>query len=223
LRSEDFFILGVFWETKGHCLGMRRRNFIKGLISGGTMFASGRMAHAWYPTQYRVGLRDEQVFQVSQSCENWCWAACCQSVFATSGFDVPQEQFVQKAFGTSTTCATATGRMIQETVDGPWVDQQGHRLIANSKVVFDRLHSISIGDPVRAIADELYHGRPMLIGTQGHAMIITYLHYSQNNNFGLNIHSMRVFDPDPIRPRIRELSAQEQRDAEFLATVWFTA
>lgn len=198
---------------------MQRRDFLKGLVSGTATCASGTAAYAWYPSYYRVGLSDAQVFKVAQSCENWCWAACCQSVFATSGFDIPQEHFVQKAFGTKETCATATGTLIRDTVTGSWVDQRGQNVVAQSQVILDRYNGVQTGDPVRAIADELYQGRPMLIGTRGHAMIITYMHYSQNANFGLNIHQLRVFDPDPTQPRMRDLSVQEQIEAEFLATV----
>ena len=90
-----------------------RRGF---LLGAGAMLATGPAAAAGYCSPFddngiqgcEVGLEIGPVVTALQECQNWCWAACIETIFALRGYRVPQQAIVEKVYGSPDACRTAT-------------------------------------------------------------------------------------------------------------------
>lgn len=165
-----------------------------------------------------VGVELPYFYRAPQQCEQWCWAACVQMVFALHGRAVPQQAIVQKVFG-GQVCRPAIGPQIAYAVNGWWVDAQGIRFQAEAEVLWDSQHHLRRPDAAAQTARDLAMGAPLIIGALGHATMLTAMVYDHDIHGRSQVLSMTVRDPWPMNPARRVLSAQEALGTQFLARV----
>ena len=147
--------------------------------------------HAW------VELRDIHRFAALQAMDQWCWAACISMVFAHHGRAVSQQRIVEAAYGAAYNMPALSGAVIARQISRPWVDDHGHAFNARMTGVFDFDNGIMALDNAGVVA-ELEAGRPMIIGSGNHAMVLVGVNYVRTP-FGPRIHGAHVFDPWPGR------------------------
>lgn len=198
---------------------MDRRHFMLSLFAATTATTSVAQAASLYASRSTVGLADHDILRVTQKCENWCWAACGASIFATHGYKIDQESLVTKLYGAADMCAIANGPEIRAAITGPWRDRRGQNFSAQADIVMDRDAGVTHPDPLAEMAQELMAGRPMIVGTLGHAMVITAMTFSRGRDFRLQAHEIRVFDPWQTAEGIRPMTQDEQVNARYLSKV----
>jgi hypothetical protein len=59
-----------------------------------------------------------------QRCDQWCWAACIETVFSSHGYKVNQEEVVKKVFD-SEVCSPASAAQVIAAVGGVWSNKAG--------------------------------------------------------------------------------------------------
>jgi hypothetical protein len=188
-----------------------------------------------------VGLDIGPVETVRQRCENWCWAACIQTVFALHGHDVAQESAVSRLFG-SEACEGATMEGIIAAIGGEWIDAIGNSFTAEAEEL--PLAWMGVGasgggaattdatglaiegamkafgaDGVKAMVDELSAGHALIIGALGHATVVTAASYTRSPGGAVSLDQLVVRDPWPESENRRVLTPDEVRDAFFVVKV----
>ncbi|MEW6263049.1 MAG: papain-like cysteine protease family protein [Thermodesulfobacteriota bacterium] len=159
-----------------------------------------------------------QVLQVNaaavggQHMSQWCWAACIEMIFRYYGFIVPQERIVRETWGQIYN-QPADAQTILKNLNRPWIDDQGRRFMALGDV-----YSVN----VVTAAQDLSNDMPLIIGTMGHAMVLTSMvyHCFWNGVMFVNcgIDAAIVRDPWPGHGR-RNLSPEEWTKMAFAARV----
>jgi hypothetical protein len=165
-----------------------------------------------------VGVELPYFYRAPQECEQWCWAACVQMVFALHGRQVSQQAIVQKVFG-GLVCAPAQGPQIIYAVNGQWRDANGYLFQAQAEVLWDAQYGVGAPNVGPITAQELAQGEPLIIGAMGHATMLTAMVYDHDVYGRSQILSMTVRDPWPANQARRVLSAQEAANTQFLARV----
>ncbi len=143
-----------------------------------------------------------------QHLSQWCWAACIEMVFRYYGLVVPQERIVQETWG-GIVNVPAQPAQILASLNRPWIDNSGRR--------FGVSGDSFTANPMTA-AQDLAQDMPLIIGTLGHAMVLTSLTYIRDQFGNGDVRAAVVRDPWPGRGR-RVLSAQEWYGASFLARI----
>jgi hypothetical protein len=143
-----------------------------------------------------------------QDLSNWCWAACIEMVFRYYGFQVPQERIVQDAWG-GIVNRPGTPQQILASLNRRWIDEGGQRFQVAGDV-----YSANIVTAAQDLAQDM----PLIIGTMGHAMVLTSLRYQRDQFGNGNVTLAIVRDPYPGRGR-RPLSPQEWYGTTFLARI----
>lgn len=221
------------------------------LLSGLCAFAGLPAARAFAASQCSApfgnrtciaGLQLGAVETARQRCENWCWAACIETVFAIKGVRVGQERIVAKLFG-SPRCEAANGAQILDAVGGQWTDDDGRRFSAQADELSwagfsarsSRDDDASYGPGgvqgyrdlgALKVVTTLKNGEPLIIGSIprdggiGHAMLLTAVEYDVRSagQFGpesIRLTSLIVRDPWPDNPNRRTLGESEVRGAIF--------
>lgn len=143
-----------------------------------------------------------------QHLSQWCWAACIEMVFRHYGLRVPQASIVQQTWGQIVNLPAQPGQILAN-LNRPWIDANGRRF----RVFGDTLTA----NPLTA-AQDLARDMPLIIGTMGHAMLLTSLTYWRDQSGNINVSAAIVRDPWPGRGR-RVLSAAEWHGTSFLARI----
>jgi len=143
-----------------------------------------------------------------QHLSQWCWAACIEMVFRYYGLQVPQAQIVQQTWGRIVNLPGLPGQIL-ENLNRPWIDAAGRQFRVSGDAF--------TANPITA-AQDLAQDMPLIIGTMGHAMVLTALTYVRDLNGNGYVISAVVRDPWPGRGR-RVLSAQEWNATSFLARI----
>lgn len=138
----------------------------------------------------------------------WCWAASIEMVFRYYGYRVPQEKIVADTWGNIVNLPGQPGQILAN-LNRVWIDAQGRRFRAGGD-------SYS-ANPITA-AQDLANDMPLIIGTMGHAMVLTSLTYLRAMNGAGEVKAAVVRDPWPDKGR-RVLSAQEWYGTSFLARI----
>ncbi len=143
-----------------------------------------------------------------QNLTQWCWAACVQMIFRYYGYSVSQTRIMQETWG-SVANMPAEPIQILHALNRDWVDDTGKpfRSFADSLPV----------DPIAASQD-LSNNIPLLIETQGHAMVLTALVYDRVPDGDGQVIKAIVRDPWPSRDKKR-LRADEWHATTFLARI----
>jgi hypothetical protein len=153
-----------------------------------------------------------------QRCPNWCWAACIEAVFALNGYSVDQEAIVAKVFGRSQ-CKTTSGPGIVQAINGRWTRSDGDSFTAEADVLWDAQNYFEQPNAIPRAAHELAAGRPLILGTLGHATVMTGMTYLLARTGKYRIQEIVVRDPWPDNPNRRALTREEQRELGFLTRV----
>lgn len=143
-----------------------------------------------------------------QHLSQWCWAACIEMVFRYYGLRVPQAQIVQQTWGQIVDLPSQPGQILAN-LNRQWIDATGRR--------FGVAGDVFTANPMTA-AQDLSKDMPLIIGTMGHAMVLTSVTYIRDQFGNGNVTAAVVRDPWPGRGR-RVLSAQEWYGTSFLARI----
>lgn len=143
-----------------------------------------------------------------QPMSQWCWAACIHMVFAHHGYDVPMATIVRQAWG-AVVNMPGSPYQILASLNRRWRDTRGR--------LFEvRGDTFSASAP--AAARDLSAERPLIIGSLGHAMVLTSITYDRLPNGAGRPVAMVVRDPWPGRGR-RLLSPQEVARTSLLVRI----
>lgn len=203
---------------------MKRRTLLANGVRLGAVCAVG------FPALARAGLACGPFdFSGTQSCEagiessiadvvaasvdgqhmsQWCWAACIEMVFRYYGFVVPQEEIVRQTWGSIVNLPGQPGQLLAN-LNRPWIDANGYAFTVSADAFS--------ANPVTA-AQDLAADMPLIIGTLGHAMVLTSLRYVRNGYGQGDVRAAVVRDPWPGQGR-RVLTAQEWYSTAFLARI----
>ncbi len=160
-------------------------------------------------------------FATSQQDTQWCWAACISMIFGYANHPVSQSRIVARAFGGLANWPAQPWQMLT-ALNIPWVDEHGRAFKPSATTV-------NLATASRQLALD----RPLIVGTQGHAMVLTAMDYRVNRFGNWVVDRLTVRDPFPYGPPTetpippglgargrRVLSGQEARNISFLAAVW---
>ena len=208
---------------------MNRRDFLRYsalALAGGAVLAPGDVMALLrcqdYPQQStrqcEAGI-DSNVLHVTagavggQHTDQWCWAACIAMIFRYYGFFVPQERIVQETWGQIYNLP-ADPYTILMNLNRPWIDNNGRAFMVQGDV-----YSANVA----TAAEDLANNMPLIIGTMGHAMVLTSMVYYCSGWTGYawtscGVNAAVVRDPWPGRGR-RQLSPREWMSTTFLARV----
>jgi len=155
--------------------------------------------------------------QALQLGSQWCWAACISAIFAFHGMRVSQERIVDATYGRVVNLP-AHGPQIAAVTSRTWQTDDNSTFEAACEVLWDTQYHVTRPDASVEAARELAGDQPLIIGTGGHAMVLTAMTY-RRNAYGQGVPVIAVVrDPWPGRGR-RPLSAEEWYGTSFLAKV----
>jgi len=155
--------------------------------------------------------------QAEQDLSQWCWAAVISAIFRYHGFWVSQPQVVGETFGRLVNLP-AFGPQIVAAINRPWIDEGGRRFVSHGIVLWDADAGIGGLAATGEASRELAAGYPLILGTTGHAVVLTGLIYDRNEQGRGSPDVAIVYDPWPGRGR-RTLSRTEWLATRFLAKV----
>ena len=138
----------------------------------------------------------------------WCWAACISMIFDYYDRPVRQERVVLETFG-AIVDMPANPLQILTAINRDWRDEHGRSFRGYGQ-------ALPI-DPV--VADRyLRDERPLIIGSLGHATVLTALSWAQDTAGRQELVGIVVRDP-ALGGQRREYSGQEVWSTMFLAHV----
>jgi ABC-type bacteriocin/lantibiotic exporter with double-glycine peptidase domain len=143
-----------------------------------------------------------------QEHSKWCWAACIEMVFTYWGHPIDQEEIVQRTWGRIVDMPAQPYQIIA-ALNRSWIDRDGNRF-RSSGDVFSATGATA--------AQDLARDMPLIVGSFGHAMVLTAIAYNRAPNSQGQVTGAMVRDPWPWNGR-RELSAQEAAATMLLARV----
>jgi hypothetical protein len=199
---------------------MNRREALTILAAGGLAASSPALARLSCGPFVPQGLRlcyvgiDSSLAHVAaaagggQHLSQWCWAACIEMVFRYYGLDVPQARIVRETWGGIVNLPAYPAHILAN-LNRPWIDASGRRF----RVSGDAYSA----NPITA-AQDLAQDMPLIIGTTGHAMVLTALSYTVDRSGNGSVTEAIVRDPWPGQGR-RILSAREWYGTNFLARI----
>ncbi|MFO0751668.1 MAG: papain-like cysteine protease family protein [Myxococcota bacterium] len=165
-----------------------------------------------------VGIPSERLEPVTaqQRMSQWCWAASIAMIFRFHGHPVAQERIVEATYGRIANLPAMDGPTMTEALTRPWHDARGQAFHADVRV-FDTSSGRDEIDS-QDVIDELRAERPLLVGTVGHAMVVTAMRYRKTPS-GPEVLGVTVRDPWPGAGR-RELDWSEMSPT-YVAAVSF--
>lgn len=135
------------------------------------------------------------VVTACQTESQWCWAASVEMAFAHYGYSVSQARIVEETYGFVGNIPAVTGYAISKNLQRDWKDDSGQEFSVEIEGLYDfdaRLFGITDSQIVAALDDE----RPLILGTQSHAVLFTAVQYVPTP-VGPKIVDLRVADPYP--------------------------
>jgi hypothetical protein len=201
---------------------MHRRKFMGalgrfGCLGASSLLISSRLLADLQCTPYNsagfqtceVGINSELIpVTAPQKMPEWCWAASIEMVFRYYGFRVPQERIVKETWGDVVNMPAEPAQILQD-LNRQWTDEDKKTFTASGES-YD-------ANPVTASQD-LAQNMPLIIGTLGHAMVLTELLYVRDAAGHGEVRQATVRDPWPNRGK-RILNAQEWYSTNFLARI----
>jgi hypothetical protein len=199
---------------------MQRRGALKALATVAGSFQLAQDAHSaaectpFMPNgvqRCQIGIRSSLLNATASGTQNlsqWCWAACIQMVFRYYGFRVSQRRIVEETWGS---IVNLPGRpdQILDNLNRSWEDDSGRAFSSSGDS-----YSVNLS----TVAEDLANDMPLIIGTLGHAVVLTSLDYIRDVYGRFQIGAAIVRDPWPGRGR-RVLSPQEWYSISFAARI----
>jgi hypothetical protein len=203
-----------------------RRNFLGLLTSAGFSARALAQSHC-QPTPYgqlcvsQVNFAEfvQEAFQTQHATE-WCWAACISMLFAFYNHPVSQERIVSEVYGGIVNMPAGYGGTIAKQLNRNWKDDNGSRFSSRLTGAYDADANVRTLNNMMLIS-ELNGNHPVVIGSGGHAMVLTMMQTLQNQ-MGLNPQRCGVFDPWPGRGA-RDLTPLEMLSADRGGLLRFAA
>jgi len=144
----------------------------------------------------------------AQQMSQWCWAACLEMVFSYWGHPVSQVDIVQQTWGGIVNMPAGPYQIVRD-LNRQWEDADGDTFTVEGDVF--------TANAVTA-AQDLENEMPLIIGSLGHAMVLTAISYQvAPNGQGVPTGAL-VRDPFPGRGR-RPLTPVEWAGAMLLARI----
>jgi len=148
----------------------------------------------------------------TQHATQWCWAACIEAVFSYYGHSISQEDIVKETWGGIVNMPGSPGQILG-ALNHKWTDTDGDEFSARGT---------TIGTNAITAAQDLAADHPLIIGTLGHAMVLTSLIYLRDLAGRGEVTLAEVRDPWPYNPGHRSLSPQEWYSITFAARIRVT-
>lgn len=145
----------------------------------------------------------------TQHASQWCWAASIEGIFNYYGHFVPQEEIVKQTWG-SIVNQPGQPEQILQALNRTWTDANGDEFEVKSQL---------INQDFAIVAQELAADHPLIVGSLGHAMILTALEYDVDIYSRGNVTNAIVRDPWPYNNRRRALTPKEWYSISFLAVI----
>lgn len=143
-----------------------------------------------------------------QQQSEWCWAACIEAVFRYYGHPVPQMRIVAETWGAIVNLPGQPQQILFD-LNRPWQDDFGNTFSVGGDVL--------TANPITA-AQDLAGNMPLIIGSMGHAMVLSGLDYVRDSVGRGQVRAAFVHDPMPgVGARV--LTPQEWYSAMFLARI----
>ncbi len=170
---------------------------------------------------YAAGVPSQEIqfFASSQRSQNWCWAACVQTVLSYHGLYVTQEQVVQKIYG-NLVDRPADERQIRVALSGWAPNVQGR---------ISQIYCQSGVASINEITNNLAYKWPLIVGLRnpkggiGHAYVLTAIYYSTDMYNNTVPDKVVLRDPWPGSPSRQEMSWYEFSNRVMMAfKVWVT-
>ncbi|MBL8328638.1 MAG: hypothetical protein JNJ71_07275 [Rubrivivax sp.] len=129
-------------------------------------------------------------------------------VFRYYGYSVSQRRIVEETFGQAVNLPGTAGQ-IMDNLNRDWEDDRGREFSVTADV-----YSVNVA----TAADDLANDMPLIVGTMGHAIVLTSLDLLRDVYGRIQVGAAVVRDPWPGRGR-RVLSPQEWYSIAFAARV----
>jgi Papain-like cysteine protease AvrRpt2 len=152
--------------------------------------------------------RLNMVFAYQQQSE-WCWAACIEMVFGYWGHPITQLEIVKQTWGVIANMPAKPLDIIRD-LNRSWQDRNGRQFEIRGDVF-----SANGATAAQDLAAEM----PLIIGSLGHAMVLTAVSYNRAQNSQGQLTAAVVRDPFPGRGGRRPLSAIEAAGEMPLARI----
>lgn len=133
----------------------------------------------------------------NQKMSQWCWAASVSMIFDYFGHPLAQEKIVQAQYGRIVNLPAGNGFTMARQLNRDWIDDNGEAFSARLTAAFDPAANVFAMNNLW-IVNELDGERPFIIGTQGHAVVVTSITYNPTPQ-GPYVIRVGVFDPWPGR------------------------
>jgi ABC-type bacteriocin/lantibiotic exporter with double-glycine peptidase domain len=154
-----------------------------------------------------------QSIQKTQEKSQWCWAAAIAMILSRHGVTVSQEEVVRRQFGDALDMA-ASGEAITRLLSSSWRGAGGQEVYARTAVGDREAKRAQLTNA--RLVEELAQQRPLLFGTEGHAMVLVGVEYERTAQGAVRITGGMVIDPAPGQG-LRRLGRDEMRPAYVAA------
>lgn len=136
----------------------------------------------------------------------WCWVSSAQAIFRYYGYEIDQKRIAAQTMG-APFITSANAIMMVRMLNTHYVDNNGRRFSVRTPKIYDA-HSWLSSNPyfMKAIGATILtnndikvainSGRPLIIGTTNHAMVLTALGYHEVNGWVSPVFGW-VLDPWP--------------------------
>jgi len=163
----------------------------------------------WCRSRLAAGMRAQRTQR--QNRDQWCWAAALSMIFGYYGHPTSQERIVQEVWGRIVDVPRRVDNVMRD-INRSWVDDRGRRFRASGQ----RLTLDPIELPKRA-ARALERDQPLIVGTLGHATVLTEMRWSIDADGWLFVSHLIV--SDPADGSVRDLTLEERLLTDFVAAV----
>jgi len=203
---------------------VNRRTFVSNLAIGGTALltapshaSAALVCSAVSPTveACTAGIRSSLAnisMSRPQQQSNWCWAACIQMVFRYNGLRISQAKIVEEVFGARVN-QPGEPEQIVDALNRTWTDEDND----NYDVEGD-IYTVSPGTAAQDLAADF----PLIIGSLGHAMVLSAVSFYRDAYGNGQIVNAMVRDPWPGRG-LRQITAAEWIYMSFAVRIRVTS
>lgn len=149
--------------------------------------------------------------QVSQDQINrqWCWAASISMALSAYGHRITQEEVVRQAWGGMINMPVVPIQIVTG-LNRTWTDSKGKKFQTKASL---------IAKPINGAYRELANGHPLIVGSLGHAMVVTAMGVFITSTGNVIIDYVTVRDPWPLNQRKRFMTRQEVLSANMFALI----